>query len=152
VIRADKMMHAWMVAALIVAVVACGGPEADTPEWTALDAKVLLRDYLLSENRTFEHYLIYDTMVVLADFDSWESAYEGEGWWRVSGWRLGQVAGGGSYSRSSGGWLVSERTNHVAPDDDAAAQYLACLNNEQGCIMSLDDFRPMSTSTAAIPE
>ena len=73
-------------------VVACYGPWADTPEWTALDAKALLRDFLLSrrDTATFEHNEgLFAMAKIMTALDQWESVYEGEGWWRVSGPRLG---------------------------------------------------------------
>lgn len=82
---------------LLLMAIACNGPwadtpEADTPEWTALDAKALLRDFLLSRRDTenFEYNARTLAMAKISTaLGQWESVYEGDGWWRVSGPRLG---------------------------------------------------------------
>ena len=104
----------------------------DEPKWTTDDAKAAVREFLLdSVNRDafLNRALIVLEMPEL--FALWTAEYAGEGWWRVSGEKLGWDKQKDGWT--SGVWRVSENSGFLIPHDREAIEWHRCLINYGTC-------------------
>ena len=100
----------------------------DEPKWTADDAKAAMREFLLDPvNRkvVLRRGLIVPEIHEI--FALWTAEYAGEGWWYVSGSRLGWDKQKDGFS-DNGVWRVSENSGFLIPHNEEAIEWDRCLN------------------------